>query len=90
MINFNFSFANPWSNRWECIVNKSGLVGNNKAWEANLYRTNHIVSIDFSLSFRGDHAGVRISGGVLGFEGEFHLYDRRHWDYDKNDWVKYD
>ena len=87
MISFHFTVKNPFSDRWDISLSKSGLLGENKAWEFNTYKTAHIINIDFRLSFRTDHAGVQFSLGLLGRDVEFNFYDRRHWDSEKNDWV---
>jgi hypothetical protein len=80
MINFNFSITNPFSNRWQTIFFKNGLLPNHKAWEFNGYRTHHLIDINFSLSFHGDHPGLFIMLGLLGYSLEFSVYDTRHGD----------
>lgn len=80
MITLNFHITNPWSTRWSTIFAKSGLVAEHKAWEFNGYRTHHIVDINFSWSSIGDHAGVFIMLGLLGYSLELSLYDTRHED----------
>jgi hypothetical protein len=80
MINFNFSIANPWSNRWQTIFFKNGLLPNHKAWEFNGYRTHHLLDINFSLSFTGDHPGVFFMLGLVGYSLELSVYDPRHED----------
>ena len=80
MINFNFSIDNPWSQRWLTIFCKFGLLGNHKAWEFNGYKTHQLISISFRLSARGDHPGVFIMLGLLGYELELSVYDTRHED----------
>jgi hypothetical protein len=89
MINFEFRLENPFSNRWDMLYLSSKLLGKHKAVEANIYRTNTIISISLKVSIKGDHAGIHIMGGVLGYEGELHFYDTRHWDYEKNTWCTY-
>jgi hypothetical protein len=80
MIDFNFSISNPWSDRWRTLFCKSGLLANHKAWEFNGYQTHQIVDAKFSLSFTGDHPGVFVMLGLLGYSLEFSLYDTRHED----------
>lgn len=80
MINFDFSLANPWSNRWSILFFKNGLLPNHKAWEFNGYLTHHIVDVRFSLSFTGDHPGLFIMLGLVGCSLEFSVYDTRHGD----------
>ena len=80
MINFNFSIDNPWSQRWRTMFCKFGLLGQTTAWEFNGYKTDHVISIYFKLSVRGDHPGVFIMLGLLGHELELSVYDTRHED----------
>ena len=80
MIHFDFCLSNPFSNRWNHVVDKHGRFTTNKAWEFVVYRTPNIISISFSLRFRTDHAGIRLQVGLVGYELELHFYDTRHWD----------
>ena len=80
MINLNFNIANPWSKRWAILFCKSGLLAKHTAWEFNAYQTHHIIDINFSLSFTGDHPGVFIMLGLLGYSLELSIYDTRHED----------
>jgi hypothetical protein len=89
MINFNFNLSNPWSRRWDILWSKSCVVSTTKAVEFNGYRTNSVISVDFSLSFRSDHAGLRLMLGLFGYEAELHFYDTRHWNSEIADWAKY-
>lgn len=80
MINFNLNISNPWSNRWNVLFFKNGLLPNHKAWEFNSYATHDIIDVDFRLSFTGDHPGVFVILGLLGYAVEFSVYDTRHGD----------
>jgi hypothetical protein len=84
MINLDFSISNPFSNRWDTLFFRNGALPKHKAWEFNGYRTHHIVSGEFRLTFKGDHAGLHLSFGLIGFDLEFAVYDTRHWNYEKN------
>jgi len=90
MINFNFNLSNPWNSRWDILWSKSCMLLANKAVEFNGYRTNSVISVDFSLSFRSDHAGLRLMLGLVGYEAELHFHDTRHWNSELADWAKYD
>ena len=59
---------------------RNGLLPNHKAWEFNAYQTHHIIDINFSLSFTGDHPGVFVMLGLLGYSLELSIYDTRHGD----------
>ena len=80
MINFNLNISNPWSDRWNTLFFKHGLLSQHKAWEFNGYRTHHLVDVNFQLSFTGDHPGVFIMLGLLGLSLELSIYDTRHGD----------
>lgn len=84
MIHYSFRIQNPYSNRFEHAVTKHGILTQNKAWEFNIYRTAVIFSKSLELNMRRDHAGLRVEVGLLGYEIEFHFFDVRHWDYEKN------
>ena len=80
MINFNLNISNPWSDRWNTLFFKNGLLANHKAWEFNGYLTHHVIDIKFSLSFTGDHPGMFVMFGLLGYSLELSIYDTRHED----------
>jgi len=63
----------------------SGLLGYNKAWELeHNYYSGSLFDIDVSFSIREDHAGFDFTLGLFGYGVHFHIYDTRHWDYEKN------
>ena len=90
MIYLNFEIQNPFSDRWNTIWFKNGLLAKHKAWEFNGYRTHLLVDLDFKLNFKGDHAGLTFMFGLVGYTVEFSIYDTRHWDYENNCWKQYD
>jgi hypothetical protein len=90
MINFSFNISNPWSNRWDILWSNRKLIGKNKAVEFNGYRTNYIIDVDFNFRPVGDHGGVRLMLGLLGYDVELHFYDTRHWNYETNTWETHD
>lgn len=90
MIYFNFDIRNPWSDRWNTIWFKSGLLGKHKSWEFNGYRTHHIIDVNFNLTFNCDHAGLYTMFGLFGYALEFSVYDTRHWNHQENRWEIYD
>jgi len=79
MINFNLSVTNPWSNRWETIWFKNGLLPKHKAWEFNGYRSHHVIDVNIEITTRRDHAGIHLMFGLIGYTVEFSIYDTRHW-----------
>lgn len=80
MLNLNFNITNPWSTDWRFLFGKSGLLAKHKAWEFNGYQTHHIIDINFNLSFTGDHPGVFVMLGLVGYSLELSIYDTRHGD----------
>lgn len=80
MIAFNCSLRNPWSTRWRTVYFKHGLLTGYKAWEFNIYKTSYIIDMDFRLSITGDHPGVFVMLGLVGYNLELNLYDTRHED----------
>jgi hypothetical protein len=90
MINFDFSIKNPFTDRWNTIFFKNGVLPRHKAWEFNGYRTHFIIDASLHYTYKGDHAGFQITAGLFGYCLEFGIYDTRHWDYEKDDWKNYD
>lgn len=78
MIHLKFNVENPWSDRWNILWCKSGMIGANHAWEFNGYATNHMAYLDFRLRVQGDHPGMLFMLGLLGYNIELNLYDTRH------------
>lgn len=90
MFSLSFTLLNPYSNKFEHAVTKSGILTQNKAWEFNIYRTATIFSNRLELTMNRDHAGLRLEIGLLGYEVEFQIYDVRHWNYEKKEWETYE
>lgn len=88
MIHFNLQLSNPFSNRHETSKYWTGVLTQNKAWEVQTLKTNDILNFSFSITTRGDHSGSSLELGLLGSNVIIQIYDGRHWDYDKNTWVK--
>ena len=86
MINFNF-FIGPSSYISKTLWDKCGKTPiPNKYWEFNIYRCPVLISLEFSLRVRTDHAGITFALGILGHTVEFMIYDNRHWDDENNCW----
>ena len=90
IIRFNATVSWPWSDRWNTLFFKNGLLRNHKAWELNGYRTNQVINFEFHWNRNADHAGIGFELGLLGYGLEFQIYDTRHWDYENNRWTIYD
>jgi hypothetical protein len=90
VINFNFRLYNPFSDHFNSGRAWNGLVGSShKAWEVQIMETNNIVEFDFSLTFRQDHAGIKIELGLFGRNVSMQIYDTRHWNRNENKWMEY-
>jgi hypothetical protein len=75
----NLTFFINWKGTtWNIIRGWSGLLGQNWAWEFNLYRTHSWIMIDVSLRPQGDHRGVFFMAGLLGRAVDVNIYDTRH------------
>lgn len=50
-----------------------------------------LFEFTLDVSFRGqDHAGFRLDLTIWSWTLYLNLYDSRHWDYETNDWKKYE
>jgi len=77
----NFTFFLNWkSNRWNILKMFSGKFTTNWAWEFNLYATHSWIMIDGRIHFSGDHRGVFLMVGLLGYALDINVYDIRHGD----------
>lgn len=89
MINLQFSLHNSFSKRkWESLLERGGNISKNKAWEIQVCRDSSLFSVSFNLTFRQSHAGLFIGLGLFGYDVLVNIYDVRHWDHDKDCWMK--
>ena len=92
ILNIRIELKNPFD-CWDYFKNLgsiSGRVLGNKFWELeHSYFSPMIFDADVQWNHRTDHAGFEISIGILGYGIHFHIYDSRHWDYNKNTWSMY-
>jgi hypothetical protein len=92
MISSHFRISNPWAkddfdNKW----NKSWLPFKNKGLELEFIRYSPtIAEFQFDLSFRRDHAGLKLELGLFSYSIHFSFYDTRHWDSENDQWQVYD
>ena len=71
-------FLNWRSNRWEIIKTLSSKLSTNWACEFNLYATHSFIMIDARLQPQGDHRGIFVMLGLLGYALDLNIYDIRH------------
>ena len=96
MIFFNFALHNPWHNEknwpWKDLWQKSWTLTKNKSLEVCVdYYPYTFAYTNINLRWKGiDHAGPEFGIGFLGLGLQIQINDSRHWDYDTNDWQKYD
>jgi hypothetical protein len=77
----NFTFFLNWkSNRWQILKMFSGKFSKNCAWEFNFYATHSWIMIDGRINFTGDHRGIFLMVGILGYALDINVYDTRHGD----------
>ena len=75
----NFTFFLNWkSSRWQILSANWGKITENLAWEFNLYATHSWIMIDGRIHFSGDHRGVFLMLGLLGYALDINVYDQRH------------
>lgn len=86
MLNIEFNLSNPFSDRWNLLWGKSGIYSMRKFWELNVYETHNFIELILNFTIKGDHAGLYLMFGLFGYSIEYHVYDNRHWDYEKNTW----
>jgi hypothetical protein len=81
MIHFNFNISNPWAKQWRNIRCWHGATPfAHKYWEVEVIQSADIIAVEFSLTHKQNHAGIRIGVAVLGYEVQATIYDSRHWD----------
>lgn len=92
LLNIRFELANPFD-RWEFFKNLgciSGRLPRHMAWELeHTFYSGVLVDVDIRWSRRTDHAGLEVVVGLFGYGINFRIYDTRHWDYGRGEWVVY-
>lgn len=75
----DFTFFINWKgSRWNILKMFSGRLGENWAWEFNCYATHSWIMVDGRIKFKGDHRGLFLMAGVLGYALDINVYDMRH------------
>lgn len=79
----NVSFFLNWkSRRWKILKTFAIRLSENWMLEFNWYATHSWIMIDSRINFAGDHRGVFLMFGVLGYAVDINVYDMRHGDQD--------
>jgi hypothetical protein len=92
MIYFRINVQNPlWRNRFDNVKCWSGKTPwKNKFWELQIMEDASLIAVELDCTLFRDHAGLTLEVGLLGYSVNFKIYDNRHWDTEKDCWVKYD
>lgn len=86
---FNISIRNFWckSKKLKSYFLFHKKITKFKHFELECVNDNyHIFCLEFKISHKEDHAGIRASVSFFGIEIYAHLYDIRHWDYLNDYW----
>lgn len=89
MFNIRLTIVKPWhKNDFKYIWMKDGNISKNKAWSIEICKDSFdLFLFDLDFSWRGcDHAGPSLLLGLLSYFIHVKMYDKRHWNYDTNDW----
>jgi hypothetical protein len=86
MIHISFGLSNPWGKPFDNLWNRSGLITNHKAWEAELLQTRTLVGFEFNYTRRQSHAGLTVELALLGYSASIMIYDTRHWNPETGAW----
>lgn len=69
---------------------KEVSLSKNKFFSMEILKdTDYLVNISLEWTTTGDHAGLDINLGLLGYEVYLSIRDKRHWDYEKETWINY-
>ena len=92
MIELSLIIKNPLHNEvkspWKSLYQWEKLITKNKIFEIGFFKYSYSL-FEFNLTtnvWGSNHAGPDISLSVLGYEIHLGLHDRRHWNYETNDW----
>ena len=92
MIFFGIALRNPFSN--STIKNSKCFtkdLSKNKFLEIELISdTSVIFSFSINLTSRQSHSGFSLDIGLFSHTIYIHILDKRHWDYDNDQWENYD
>lgn len=87
MICFAIELSIPSRKPLKALLEKSGEISDNAAWEFNCYHEPlRLFAVKALLKTHCDHAGLSVELALLGLSAEFMIYDTRHWDYEENRW----
>ena len=86
MIYISFGLSNPWGQPFDNLWNRSGLITNHMAWEAEILQTRQLIGFEINYTRRQDHAGLTLELALFGRSISFQIYDTRHWNDETGAW----
>ena len=86
MIYISFRLSNPWGRPFNNLWNRSGLITNHMAWEAEILQTRQLIGFEINYTRRQDHAGLTLELALFGRSISFQIYDTRHWNPETGTW----
>ena len=86
MIDIGFGLELPITHEIKNLYTKDFPLTKNKIFEFNLYKDVVLVKANFDYFHAYDHAGATLWLGLLGYNLEIKIFDKRHWNYDANRW----
>ena len=86
MIHISFGLSNPWGRPFNNLWNRSGLITNHMAWEAEILQTRQLIGFEINYTRRQDHAGLTLELALFGRSISFQIYDTRHWNPETGTW----
>jgi hypothetical protein len=92
MLHLFLSLQNPWHNEekspFVSYWDKTWSLTKHKAVELQLSRyTYNLATLVLDTRFTGrDHAGIKFTVSLLGYEFDANLYDTRHWNDEAGRW----
>lgn len=90
MINIWIAFRNPFLVRpFRAVWLKEKSITQHKTMEVQISRyAFNWLELQLDLNWRGtDHAGPWFMIGLLGWQLDIRMYDRRHWNHETNSWA---
>jgi lipoprotein signal peptidase len=87
VVNLRIEIYNPFDH-WDHFRNFGclfGRISQHKAWELeHSYYSPLLLDVQVRCTHKQDHAGISVGLGLLGYGVSFRIYDKRHWNDDKN------
>ena len=75
-------------NRFENLFCRGGKIYEHKYYIIEFLKDGVLLSLDVDITLFGeDHAGANLSFGVFGYSLHIGIYDNRHWNFEKDDWI---